>query len=186
MGKREEGTRPPSVPTASGNPSRSPERGGTSPSRHPRRAAQRAQWAHAHAARRGGQPGEAKSPTRAHGPGMRRGGARAARRGGTPGGGAVRRAPAERSRAERSGADSAERSEAEIRPGPADPECVAARRGPRAGASPPGGAAARSRSGAKIGRPAGRPEKAKRGTKIWPCKGQCRGPNRNNWVGQGC
>ncbi len=36
----------------------------------PRRASQRA---HAHAARRGGQPGKAKRLTRAHGPGMRRG-----------------------------------------------------------------------------------------------------------------
>ncbi len=94
-------TRPPSVPTATGHPSGAlggrtrplpvPQRGKAA---GPRRAAQRSQWAHAHAARRGRRLDESESSTRAHRPGKRGGGARAARRGRAPV--RLRRAPAER------------------------------------------------------------------------------------------
>ncbi len=134
-----------------------------------RKATQRAQWAHAHAARRGGQPGEVKSRpcTQARDAESRCAGS------------AQGRDPRRRRRARL-------RSGVEDRPGSAGSKCVAARRGPRAGARTPGGGAARSWSGAKAGRPAGLPDKAIRGTRDWTCKGQCRVATKDKWVGQGC
>jgi hypothetical protein len=94
------------------------------------------------------QPGEAKRPTLAHGPGMRRGGARAAHRGRDPGGGAAR----PRSEIERSGGPT---RGAETRSWPTSPECVAVRRRGK----DPGGSAG-SWSEAKTCWPAVLPDKA--------------------------
>jgi hypothetical protein len=147
MGEREGGTRPPSVPTlaATGQPSRAPGGRDRSPShRHrpaegaasQRRAAQRAQRAHTHAARRRVEPRE--DGTRSPPVPQRRLQPAVCGIAAGPAG------PRARSTTRRSTRNRGIRGPY---PGPRTLSgCGAARRGPCAGAKAPGGSAARPRS----------------------------------------